>query len=499
MRRAQICVALVSAALTMEIGRQARADSPACTTATDCVDDIAAAGDEADVTEAYLRLYAAGPDARRAAVETAKEARNLADVGASKMKLADAELAVTKANGDVTKATQDLAKANADYELVKTDKTKEPAANAARKAAQTTLTGAKDALEKTKRKRDAAQRRDALNDVIAQLESFNQTDAAARQKLFDESACAKRPILCLDRDGVHLNDEETDPTLLVGDQVTVLVFSNAASDKEQDFAVVMSGVFSHDRIVGNDGAAGASPDTEKGTDKATRTHGNTRTEPPKPPPYRLIHKTVSAEITADTERLHLVCQRKTTGDEHKTEFDLHVQRGTYHLEINVAGAFVPWGARTVKPSGHIETDTDVTATFGFTWYFGKRTDGTLAYPSGARAFGLSFATDFNFTISPVDKNWYAGLVYSPLQGLGFAAGVALVHGQFRTASIDTPDLIDETSHFERRAMLRPYAALVLTPELFGSLLSASNRTRKQFADAQTADTPTPPPATSSGK
>lgn len=273
--------------------------------------------------------------------------------------------------------------------------------------------------------------------------------AAARQLVdlamvaaYAQHHCSSPTTLCLDRDGELFGAAKV---LQKGDKVTVVVLSPYADDVGTA-SISVAGVKARDTL------ANTAPI------KTTENKGGAK---PGDVAVYVLASSVSDAIGEDVKGLRVTFLRidHFTGKSHHRSIELSVDQGRYFVDFGLAVPFVVRGDRVLTTPSDVEETTAPRAALSAIIFPAGRAKGAIRV-NGCASLGIQIGTDFDFTRSVDEKDYYLGGAWEPIAGFGVGIGLAFVRGQFipRIAGMSPP--IAHEDHY----MLRPYFSVFLTPD-----------------------------------
>lgn len=271
----------------------------------------------------------------------------------------------------------------------------------------------------------------------------------AAEKASRDSACSDVLVFCLDAAGKPFVGDTPPRDLRAGDTVTVKVLSADPEDGKRVSVTISRGSF--ERLTPLDVKRGANTTSES------------------EPTFTVVATATSAPIGADVSEVSIRFREAQAGDlpAREVPYVLGVQRGRYFVEFGIAVPIAYRGTReVVGPVTAVEHTTPRVALSAIIFPQGQP-DGAIR--RGWRNFGIQIATDFDFTISPAKKQYYAGVAWEPIAGFGVGAGLALVPGSYLADGATVADGVAAISlPTVERYMLRPYFSIHLTSEFVRS-------------------------------
>jgi hypothetical protein len=160
-----------------------------------------------------------------------------------------------------------------------------------------------------------------------------------------------------------------------------------------------------------------------------------------------------------------------------------IDSGQYHLEASVLVPFVYRGRRratlTPTPGGGayevgLDQDWHVTAAVMIDLFpFGRQKGQVSSFVhcrSGSCAenwLGIQFGTG----LSSIFQEWYLGILFEPVSGLGIGAGASLLKGDFLGPGLAEGMLLPSPAQFSAKSdyMFRPYFGIAVTSDVFQTL------------------------------
>lgn len=264
--------------------------------------------------------------------------------------------------------------------------------------------------------------------------------AAALQRAAIAHRCNSATTLCLDRDGKPLGAQKT---LQRGDQLTVVVLSPSADDVGTA-AISVAGVKVSDSLAK---VAASSNKVSSSTDVT----------------IYVVASAISDPIGDDVRAVRVTFKAERADLAVRSALDFPVERGRYYVDFGLALPFVILGNRVVTtPALAEQTTTPRAALSAIVFLAGRYKDEIRV--NGRAAWGVQIATDFDFTKSVSEKDYYLGVAWEPIAGFGIGAGVALVRGQFIPAIAGPTD---------QAYIARPYIGVFLTPDFVSSARAAA--------------------------
>jgi hypothetical protein len=165
-------------------------------------------------------------------------------------------------------------------------------------------------------------------------------------------------------------------------------------------------------------------------------------------------------------------------------YSVWIDSGRYHLEASVVVPFVYRGRRvatlTPTPTGTelyqvgLNQDWHVTAALMIDVFPFGRQKGQVSSFQHCRSsscaenwLGVQVGTGF----SSIFQEWYMGLLFEPVSGLGVGAGAAFLKGDFLGPGLAEGMLLDSPSKFSVNSdyMIRPYFGVAITSDIFQTL------------------------------
>ena len=271
-----------------------------------------------------------------------------------------------------------------------------------------------------------------------------QIGAATRQAMVDH-ACSSATVLCLDRDGKQLG---ADKILQKGDQLTVVVLSWNVYDVGTA-SVSVAGVKALDTLAAT--AAGSG------------THSAGQFVVKGVPIY--VIASAQSEPIADTVKSVRITYRRDDAFSKKRidaePLDIAVEQGRYYVDFGLAVPFTILGKRVVDPMLGVSSTTAPHAAIAAIIFPAGRPKNEIRI-HGTSSLGIQIGTDFDFTKSIDEKDYYFGGAWEPVAGFGIAAGVALIRGQY-ISSTGAPSL---------SYLGAPYVGVFLTPDFVSTARTA---------------------------
>lgn len=267
---------------------------------------------------------------------------------------------------------------------------------------------------------------------------------AAVQRGVLDAHCSAATTLCLDRDGAPIGAGKL---LQKGDRLTVLALSVHAVDVGA-VSITVAGVRATDALTSQP----AVPPGPKGA-------------APGDVVAYVLAAALSDPIGDDVRTVRVTFRRDDPAHGRPIEpppLDLSVERGRFYVDFGLALPFVVHGKRVVAAPALVQETTAPRVSFSaIVFPAGRHKDEIRVH--GTAAWGIQIGTDFDFTRSVDQKDYYAGVAWEPIAGFGIAAGAALVRGEFIPAGAGPPDL---------SYIVRPYIGVFLTPDFVSSARAA---------------------------
>lgn len=270
---------------------------------------------------------------------------------------------------------------------------------------------------------------------------------AAVQRGTLDAHCSAATTLCLDRDGAPIGAGKL---LQKGDRLTVIALSVHAVDVGA-VSITVAGVRASDSLASR---LAVPPGPQKGA-----TPGDVVAY--------VLAAVISDPIGDDVRTVRVTFRRDDPAHGPPIvppPLDLPVERGRFYVDFGLALPVVVRGKRVVAAPALVQETTAPRVSFSaIVFPAGRRKDEIRV--TGAAAWGIQIGTDFDFTRSVDQKDYYAGIAWEPIAGFGIAAGAALVRGEFIPVGAGPPDL---------SYIVRPYVGVFLTPDFVSSARAAVN-------------------------
>lgn len=210
----------------------------------------------------------------------------------------------------------------------------------------------------------------------------------------------------------------------------------------------------------------------------------------------VLYKTFTAEAVGDEALEFVVTVTHAVKDPNAADAEpviddtrsyvIPVARGYSYYSVALLVAATYRGERTIHRDLSASENTSLEGGLALNIFPGGRRRGVIGYlratKGWARAFadtlGVQLGTDLNLS-DPFD-HVYAGIVFEPVAGLGFVAGMSLRTVAFVPPGSDLPGQLDPTDSIPTvdRRVLRPYLGVTVTFDLLDTLARVGSDIRK---------------------